>query len=182
MKHLVATVAAGAVITAALASPAFAELKPGAKAPDFTAPAFMAGQPFTFKLADALKKGPVVVYFFPAAYTKGCQIETHLFSEAVDQFKAQKATVIGITAGNTEKLAEFSKDTEYCAGKFPMALDAGAAIAKEYDATLPTRNISSRTSYVIAKNGTVASAYSAMDPNDHVNQTLAALKTLNGKK
>jgi hypothetical protein len=90
VKHLVATVAAGAVITAALASPAFAELKPGAKAPDFTAPAFMAGQPFTFKLADALKKGPVVVYFFPAAYTKGCQIETHLFSEAVDQFKAQK--------------------------------------------------------------------------------------------
>ena len=181
MKRLV-TLAASVAALAAVALPASAELKAGAKAPDFTAPAFMAGQPFTFKLADALKKGPVVVYFFPAAYTKGCQIETHLFSEAVDQFKAQKATVIGVTAGNTEKLAEFSKDTEYCAGKFPMAVDAGAVIAKEYDATLPTRNISSRTSYVIAKNGTVAHAYTAMDPNDHVNQTLSALKALNGKK
>jgi thioredoxin-dependent peroxiredoxin len=178
MKRLIAL----AAFATALASPAFAELKAGTKAPDFTAPAFLAGQPFTYKLSDALKKGPVVVYFFPAAYTKGCQIETHLFSEATDQFKAQKATVIGITAGNTEKLAEFSKDTEYCAGKFPMAVDAGAVIAKEYDATLPTRNISSRTSYVIGKNGVVASAYSAMDPTDHVNQTLTALKTLNGKK
>ena len=170
------------LMAAFCATPAFAALKVGDMAPDFTAAGSLGGKDFNFNLKNALKKGPVVVYFFPAAYTKGCQIETHLFSEAVDQFKAQKATVIGITAGNTEKLAEFSKDTEYCAGKFPMALDAGAAIAKQYDATLPTRNISSRTSYVIAKNGTVASAYSAMDPNDHVNQTLAALKTLNGKK
>jgi peroxiredoxin len=181
MNRLV-TLAVSVAAVAAVGFPAAAQLKPGAKAPDFTAPAFMAGQPFTFKLADALKKGPVVVYFFPAAYTKGCQIETHLFSEAADQFKAQKATLIGVTAGNTEKLSEFSKDTEYCAGKFPMAVDAGAVIAKEYDATLPTRNMSNRTSYVIAKNGTVASAYSAMDPNDHVNQTLTALKALNAKK
>lgn len=179
MKLSVAAVALGAA--ALLAAPAFAELKAGTKAPDFTAPAYMAGKPFTFKLADALKKGPVVVYFFPAAYTKGCQIETHLFSEAADQFTAEKATIVGVTAGKTEMLADFSKDTEYCAGKFPMAADAGAAIAKTYDATLPAGNISSRTSYVIAKNGVIASAYSAMDPNDHVNQTLTALKALHGK-
>ena len=171
-------IASAVAVAALLATPAFAELKPGAKAPDFTAPAYLSGQPFTFKLADALKKGPVVLYFFPAAYTKGCQIETHMFSEAVDQFKAEKATVIGVTAGKTDKLADFSKDTEYCAGKFPMAADAGAAIAKTYDATIPAMGISSRTSYVIAQNGTVVSAYSAMDPSDHVNQTLAALKAM----
>src|SRR3954465_14997143 len=116
MKPTLAILAAA--IAVAAAAPASAELKAGVKAPDFTAPAYLSGQPFTFKLADALKKGPVVLYFFPAAYTKGCQIETHEFSEAIDKFKAQKATVIGVTAGNTEKLAEFSKDTEYCAGKF----------------------------------------------------------------
>ncbi|MDB5442262.1 MAG: Peroxiredoxin, partial [Phenylobacterium sp.] len=87
------TLAALAALSVALATPAFADLKPGAKAPDFTAQAYLAGQPFTFRLADALKKGPVVVYFFPAAHTKGCNIEAHLFSEAIDQFKAQHATV-----------------------------------------------------------------------------------------
>lgn len=179
MKLSVAAIAAGAA--ALLATPAFAELKIGAKAPAFTAPAYLAGQPFTFKLADALKKGPVVLYFFPAAYTKGCQIETHLFSEASNQFTAEKATIIGVTAGKTEKLADFSKDTEYCAGKFPMAADAGAAIAKTYDATIPAVGLSSRTSYVIAKNGTIAGVYSDKDPNDHVNQTLTALKALHGK-
>jgi len=178
MKKLIVTTALAASLSAGLATSAFAELKAGAKAPDFTAPAYMAGQPFTFKLADALKKGPVVLYFFPAAYTKGCQIETHMFSEAADQFKAQHATLIGVTAGKTEKLAEFSKDTEFCAGKFPMAADAGAVIAKTYDATMPAMGVSSRTSYVIAPNGQVAGVYSAMDPNDHVNQTLAILKTI----
>lgn len=178
MKKLLVTAAIGASLAAALATSASAELKTGAKAPDFSAPAYMAGQPFTFKLADALKKGPVVLYFFPAAYTKGCQIETHMFSEAADQFKAQHATLIGVTAGKVEKLAEFSKDTEFCAGKFPMAADAGAVIAKSYDATLPAMGVSSRTSYVIAQNGQVAGVYSAMDPNDHVNQTLAILKSI----
>src|ERR1700712_3795094 len=105
MKTLVTIAAAAAISAAALATSALAELKAGAKAPDFTAPAFLAGQPFTYKLADALKKGPVVVYFFPAAHTSGCNIEAHLFSDAIDQFKAQNTTVIGVTAGNTEQLA-----------------------------------------------------------------------------
>src|SRR5437868_6377933 len=173
------TIAAAAALAALLATPAFADLKPGTKAPDFTAPAYLNGQPFTFKLADALKKGPVVVYFFPAAHTKGCNIEAHLFSEAIDQFKAQKASVIGVTAGNTDQLADFSKETEHCGGKFPVASDPGAKIAKDYDAILGAKpDWSSRTSYVIAKNGTVADVYSAMDPSDHVNKTLAAVKAL----
>jgi peroxiredoxin len=179
MKKLIALAACGALGAAALAAPAFAELKVGAKAPDFTAPAYLAGQPFTYKLADALKKGPVVVYFFPAAHTHGCNIEAHLFSEAIDQFKAEKATVIGVTAGNIDQLADFSKETEHCGGKFPVASDPGAKIAKEYDSTLMAKpDWSSRTSYVIAQNGTVADVYSSLDPTDHVNKTLAAVKAL----
>jgi len=171
--------AAAAALCAALATPAAAELKAGTKAPDFTAPAFLAGQPFTYKLADALKKGPVVVYFFPAAHTKGCNIEAHLFSEAIDQFKAEHATVIGVTAGNVDQLSDFSKETEHCGGKFPVASDPGAAIAKQYDAILAQKpDWSNRTSYVIAKNGQVADVYSSLDPSDHVNKTLAAVKAL----
>ncbi|HEY2357044.1 MAG TPA: peroxiredoxin [Phenylobacterium sp.] len=179
MKRLAVLTAVAALGAAALATSASAELKAGSKAPDFTAPAYLAGQPFTYKLSDALKKGPVVVYFFPAAHTKGCNIEAHLFSEAIDQFKAEHATVIGVTAGNTDQLADFSKETEHCGGKFPVASDPGAKIAKEYDAILAAKpDWSARTSYVIAKDGQVADVYSAMDPSDHVNKTLAAVKAL----
>jgi peroxiredoxin len=170
MKPVIATAAVLAA-AAALATPAFAELKPGAAAPDFTAPAFLGGSQFTFKLADALKKGPVVVYFFPAAHTTGCNIEAHLFSEAIDQFKAEKTTVIGVTGGNIDQLSDFSKETQHCGGK----------IAAQYDTTLASKgkaDWSGRTSYVIGKDGKVAFAYDNLNPNDHVNQTLAAVKTL----
>src|SRR3569833_1457793 len=179
MKRLAVLTAVAALGAAALATSASAELKPGAKAPDFTAPAYLAGHPFTYKLSDALKKGPVVVYFFPAAHTTGCTLEAHLFSVAIDQFKAQKASVIGVTAGKTTELADFSKETEHCGGKFPVAADEGAKIAKEYDAILAQKpDWSSRTSYVIAKNGQVADVYSSLDPSEHVDKTLAALKAL----
>src|SRR4030081_3669935 len=115
MKTLITTAAVIAAMgAAALATSAFAELKAGAKAPDFSDPAYLAGQPFTYKLADALKKGPVVVYFFPAAHTSGCNLEAHLFSDAIDQFKAAHATVIGVTAGQGDELAAFSTETEHC--------------------------------------------------------------------
>ncbi len=181
MKVLIASAACAALAVALTASPDSAELKPGAKAPDFSAPAYLAGQPFTYKLGDALKKGPVVVYFFPAAHTAGCNIEAHLFSEAIDQFKAEKATVIGVTAGNVDQLADFSKETEHCGGKFPVAADPGAKIAGEYDTTLAAKgkaDWSGRTSYVIGKDGKVAFVYDNLNPNDHVTQTLAAVKTL----
>jgi peroxiredoxin len=165
--------------TATLASPAFAALKEGAQAPDFSAPAYLAGKAFTFNLADALKKGPVVVYFFPAAHTSGCNLEAHLFSQAIDQFKALHATVIGVTAGNTDQLADFSKETEHCSGKFPVAADADAKIAKEYDALLPMRpGWSDRTSYVIAPSGKIAHVYSNLKPNKHVQETLDAVKAI----
>jgi len=179
MQTLIATIAIGAGAAAALATSAYAELKPGSKAPDFTAPAYLAGQPFTYKLSDALKKGPVVVYFFPAAHTTGCNLEAHLFSDAIDQFKAQKASVIGVTAGKTAELADFSKETEHCGGKFPVAADEGAKIAKEYDAILAQKpDWSSRTSYVIAQNGEIVHVYSNLNPNDHVKETLDAVKAL----
>ena len=172
MKAMIAAAAAAAL----LATPALAELKPGAKAPEFSAPAYLAGQPFTFNLADALKKGPVVVYFFPAAHTTGCNLEAHLFSEAIDKFKAEKASVIGVTAGNVDQLADFSKETEHCGGKFPVAADPGVKIAKEYDAVLAQKpDWSNRTSYVVAPNGQIIDVYPNLDPTEHVDKTLAAV-------
>src|SRR5471032_1103942 len=158
MKTLITTAAAiavgGATLAAALATSAFAELGVGTKAPDFSAPAYLAGQPFTFKLAYALKKGPVVVYFFPAAHTSGCNVEAHLFSEAIDKFKAENTTVIGVTAGNVDQLADFSKETEHCGGKFPVAADPDMKIAKEYDSKLLLKpGWSDRTSYLITPSG-----------------------------
>jgi len=179
MKKLTATIALGCAAAAALTTTAFAELKVGAKAPDFTAPAYLAGQPFTYKLTDALKKGPVVVYFFPAAHTSGCNLEAHLFSDAIDQFKAAHATVIGVTAGKVDELAAFSTETEHCGGKFPVAADPGAKIAKSYDSTLAAKpDWSSRTSYVIAQNGDIVHVYSNLNPNDHVTETLNAVKAM----
>ena len=179
MKRIVLAAAVAAV----LASPAAAALKPGDKAPNFTAPGYLAGDPVQLSLAEALKKGPVVLYFFPSAYTKGCNLEAPLFSEAADQFKAQKATVIGVTAGAVDRLAQFSKDTEHCGGKFAVAADPGARIAKSYDSVLTVKpDWSDRTSYVIAPNGTILHAYSKLDPSEHVTETLGAVKAYNVRK
>ncbi|MEP7043488.1 MAG: peroxiredoxin [Dokdonella sp.] len=179
MKSSMKFAALAFAATAALATPAFAALKEGTQAPDFSAPAYLAGQPFTFSLADALKKGPVVVYFFPAAHTSGCNVEAHLFSQAIDQFTALHATVIGVTAGNTSELADFSKETEHCSGKFPVAADEGAKIAKQYDSTLMMKpGWSDRTSYVIAPSGKITHAYSSLSPDKHVQETLDAVKAI----
>ena len=167
-----------AVLSAA-ALPAAAALKVGDRAPDFKASAYLAGEPFTFKLADALEKGPVVVYFFPAAHTPGCNLEAHLFSEAIEKFKAHDATVIGLTAGNTDELAAFSKETEHCGGKFPVAADPGAKIARQYDAILDRKpDWSDRTSYVIDRSGKIVHVHSDLNPNRHVSETLAAVEAL----
>jgi peroxiredoxin Q/BCP len=123
-----------AAALALAATPALAALPVGATAPNFTAPASMGGKSFSFTLADALKKGPVVLYFFPAAFTSGCTIEAHDFAAASDEYRKLGATVIGVTAGNTERLAEFS--TSECRSKFPVAADPNAVIAKTYQSEL----------------------------------------------
>lgn len=167
----------------AFAAPASAALETGASAPDFSAPAYLAGKPFTFKLADALKRGPVVVYFFPAAHTPGCNLEAHLFSEAIGKFKAAHATVIGVTAGNTDQLAAFSTETEHCGGKFAVAADPGAKIAAQYDAILDKKpEWSNRTSYAIAPDGTIAAVHSDLNPNLHVKAMLDAVAAIEAKK
>ena len=179
MKRL----ALAAVAAALLASPASAALKPGDKAPDFSAAGYLAGNPIQLSLAEALKKGPVVLYFFPAAHTAGCNLEARLFSEAIDRFKAQKATVIGVTAGKLNELADFSKETEHCGGKFAVAADPGAKIARKYDSIMVVKpDWSDRTSYVISPKGQIVHAYSKLDPTEHVSQTLAAVKAFNGRK
>lgn len=183
MKPLTILAAAAAIALGAFSTASQAELKVGAQAPEFSLPAWLAGKPFTFDLDAALKKGPVVVYFFPAPHTSGCNVEAHLFSEAIDQFKALNATVIGVTAGNLDQISDFSKETDHCSGKFAVAADKGAAIAKEYDSILTMKpDWSNRTSYLIDQSGKVAAAYSALSPKDHVGEMLAALKALPHEK
>src|SRR4051812_7369642 len=167
-----------------LAMPLEAALAPGVKAPDFTAPGAIAGKPYSVSLKAALKKGPVVLYFFPAAYTGGCNAEAHAFAEALPDFQKAGATVIGMTAGNVDQLAKFS--AEHCAGKFAVAA-ASPKIIAGYDVLLkkadgsPT-TITSRTSFVIAPNGKIVFAHTDMNPADHVRMTLEAVRNYRGGK
>src|SRR5277367_7026828 len=123
----------GLVFSASVGFPILAALKVADKAPDFSARASLAGKEFNFSLADALKKGPAVVYFYPSAYTKGCDLEAHTFAEQKDKFDAAGATIIGVSADSIARLDQFSADPAYCAGKFPVASDADGKIAASYN-------------------------------------------------
>ena len=159
-----------------LSAPAFAALKTGDKAPDFTLQASQGGKVFTYSLADSLKKGPVVVYFYPAAFTKGCTIEAHDFADAIDQYKALGATVIGVSHDPIDKLQKFS--VSECRSKFPVAADTDQTVEKAYDAVLTEApQYANRTSYVIAPDGSIVYAYTDLEPDKHVQNTLDALKT-----
>jgi peroxiredoxin len=171
MKRLLVCIS----LLALLPAWAFAELKPGDKAPDFAVQASLGGKVFNFVLAEALKQGPVVLYFYPAAFTSGCTIEAHNFAEAVDKFKEQQATVIGISTDNIDTLNKFS--VSECRSKFAVAADPDARIAKSYDSVLLWKSgWSSRTSYVIAPDGKIIYAYTAMSPDKHVANTLDAVR------
>lgn len=154
---------------------AVAALKPGDKAPDFTTTATLAGQPFEFRLAEALKKGPVVLYFYPAAFTKGCTVEAHLFAEASDEFAALGATVIGVSKDDIETLNKFS--VSECRSKFAVAADPDLAIARSFDAKVPLLSYADRTSFVILPDSTIRYVHSALSPNEHVKNTLAAVRS-----
>ena len=165
--------AAGLIAISVL--PAVAALNAGAKAPDFTLQASQGGNTFTFSLADALKKGPVVLYFYPAAFTKGCTIEAHEFADAIDQYKALGATVIGVSHDPIDTLQKFS--VSECRSKFAVAADTDQTVMKEYDAVLTKApQYANRTSYVIAPDGTIVYTYTDLDPSAHVQNTLTALK------
>ena len=161
---------------AALAAPATAALKVGDKAPDFTTMGAVGGKEFKIHLAEQLKKGPVVLYFFPKAFTSGCTAEAHAFSESIDDFKKAGAQVIGMSADDLKTLHDFS--TKECRSAFPVAT-ATPEMQKEYDVAWAAHpGITTRTSYVIDKRGKVAMVHDDLDFSQHVARTLAAVKAL----
>jgi thioredoxin-dependent peroxiredoxin len=189
----------GLALSVLAALPVLAALKVGDKAPDFSARASLAGKEFTFSLPDALKKGPVVVYFYPSAYTKGCDLEAHTFAQEKDKFDAAGATIIGVSADSIARLDQFSADPDYCAGKFPVASDAGGKIAASYN--LATNSPKSgmtdvrgaaidhdfieRETFVVGKDHKIIAAFSSKDdnltPDAHVAKSLAIVQQLGSK-
>lgn len=160
----------------ASATASWAALKSGAPAPDFTLQAAVGGKAFTFKLAEALKKGPVVVYFYPKSFTPGCTIEAHEFADNAENFAAAGATLIGVSADDIATQTDFS--SRECRDKFPVAADPDAAVIGAYDARMFKLGIamSSRISYVIAPDGTILYAYQDSSPEKHIANTLAAVR------
>ena len=189
----------GILLAAVATVPAFAALKTNDKAPDFSAKASLAGKEFTFSLKDAMKKGPVVVYFYPSAFTGGCNIEAHTFAENKEKFDAVKATIIGVSRDSITRLNAFSADPEYCAGKIAVASDADGAIATSYGLTKTavragfkdTRGVeidhdfTERTTFIVTPDGKISEVLSTNDdkisPADHVAKSLAAVQKLAGK-
>lgn len=160
---------------------AHAALDLGQAAPKFSAPAALAGKPFVFSLAAALAKGPVVLYFFPAAFSQGCSIEAHEFAEAIEKFQALGASVVGVSTDDIDTLSKFS--SQVCQGKFPVASDESRAITQSFDAVMQTRpDFANRISYVIAQDGSVAFYYLNLNPTRHVEKTLDALRALQRSK
>ncbi len=155
-----------------------AGLDVGDTAPDFSTVAARAGKQFQFSLAAALAQGPVVLYFFPAAFSEGCSLEAHTFAEAIGEFEAMGATVVGVSRDDIQALSRFSQ--EAVNGRFAVASDESLAIAKSFDAVMRHRpEFANRISYVIAPSGKVVYSYISLDPVRHVSNTLEALRALN---
>lgn len=172
MRYLLAA----AILAVTAAAPLHAALPVGAKAPDFTTMGSLNGKPFRLHLKEQLRSGPLVLYFYPKAFTEGCTLEAKAFSDAIPEFRKAGARVVGLSADNLDTLKKFS--VEACRGQFPVAT-ASADLIKAYDVTLPSRPISNRTSYVIARDGRVTFVHSDLSWKEHVAQTLAAVKALN---
>ena len=166
---------ASALVATLASASALAALPNGTKAPDFTTQASLAGKSFKFSLAQALQKGPVVLYFYPAAFTPGCTVEAHNFAEATDKFKELGATVIGVSYDKIDTLNKFS--VSECRNKFAVASDPDQKIMKAYDAVLPPKpEWANRTSYVIAPTGEILYSYTELNPEKHVENTMAAVQ------
>src|ERR1700734_964914 len=182
------------------ASPSFAALKQGDTAPDFKAQASLAGKEFTFSLHDALKKGPVVVYFYPAAFTGGCNLQAHTFAENHDKFAAAGASVIGVSLDSISRLNDFSADPQYCAGKLPVASDEKGEIAKSYDikitdsykgqaiATMKDsrgnevgHSMAERTTFVVAADGKIVATIGGLGGDANAEQALTVVQQLAAK-
>lgn len=186
-------------LSVSLVLPAAAALKVGDKAPDFSADASLGGKQFRFSLSDALQKGPVVLYFYPSAFTKGCDLEAHTFAENKEKFDAAGATIIGVSADDITRLDAFSSDPNYCASKFPVASDADRKIAASYDLTVSggkpgmkdvrgadiNHDFIERVTYVIGKDHKIVATLSSKDdklsPDQHVERALAIVQQTGSK-
>jgi peroxiredoxin Q/BCP len=189
----------GLILCASFGFPVFAALKVGDTAPDFSARASLAGKQFNFSLQDALTKGPVVVYFYPSAYTKGCDLEAHTFAQDKDKFDAAGATIIGISADSIARLDAFSADPDYCAGRFPVASDEDRKIATAYDLVSSGskpgmkdirgaeigHDFIERVTFVVGKDHKIIATLSTKDnklsPDQHVEKALAIVQQLASK-
>jgi len=181
-----------AAISCAMLSPAFAALKAGDSAPKFDAQASFAGKASAYSLGDARKRGPVVVYFYPSAYTSGCNVQAHAFAVNYEKFAAAGATIIGVSLDSIARLNDFSKDPEYCNSKFPVASDADGKIAKSYDLSVKegraglkdTRGVdidhgfTERTTFIVSSDGRIAATVGGMSPQDNVDKALEAVQSL----
>jgi peroxiredoxin len=179
----------------AVALPVAAALQKGDTAPVFSAQASLAGKEFKYSLTDELKKGPVVVYFYPSAYTQGCNIQAHTFAENMDEFNAAKATVVGVSLDSIERLNDFSADPAYCAGKLAVASDADGSIAKSYQLQVregragmqDTRGVAidhgfaERTTFIVTPDGKIAATIGGVSPEENVAQALQAVKDIAAK-
>jgi len=175
-----------------IAVPAFAALEAGDIAPNFEAKASLSGNPFDYSLREALDKGPVVVYFYPSAYTRGCNIQAHEFAESMDKFTAASASVIGISLDSIERLNDFSADPEYCAGKLAVASDVTGEIARSYEVAvkdarkgkLDTRGVeinhgtAKRTTFIVMPDGVIAETIGGVTPMENVQKSLEAVQRL----
>jgi peroxiredoxin Q/BCP len=182
MKRHILT-AAAALFALAIPAASQAELAEGVRAPDFATQGALAGKPFAFNLRAALRRGPVVLYFYPKAFTQGCTLEAHAFAEASDDFRAAGATVVGMSNDDVATLQRFS--TEACRDKFAVAV-ATPAIVRAYDVALVRNGVAtgltSRTSYVIGRNGRIRFVHSDLDYRDHVRLTLQAVRAMSAAR
>lgn len=182
------------LVSTAICLPALAALKQGDSAPDFSAPASLAGKEFRFSLKDALAKGPVVVYFYPSAYTQGCNVQARTFSVNQEKFAEAGATIVGVSLDSIQRLNQFSADPEYCAGKFPVASDADGSIAKSYDLNIRQiaglkdtkgnevdHGLAERTTFVVTPDGKIAATIGGMTPTENVMKALEAVQQLKAK-
>ncbi|MDE0853667.1 MAG: peroxiredoxin [Nevskia sp.] len=181
-----------ASLLGALSAPSLAALNPGDTAPDFTAPAALAGKEFSYSLKAALQHGPVVVYFYPSAFTGGCNIQAHTFALNQDRFTAAGASIVGVSLDSIGRLDDFSADPNYCAGKIPVASDPGGAIARSYALSIrdavpgkkDTRGqeidhgFAERTTFVIGPQGKIAAVLGGLAPAENVERTLQVVQTL----
>lgn len=186
----------GCLLSSAMTLPAVAALKAGDAAPDFQTQASQAGKAFNYSLKDALQKGPVVVYFYPSAYTGGCNIQAHTFAVNVDKFAAAGASIIGVSLDSIDRLNDFSADPEYCAGKVAVASDADGAISKSYDLVVKaaaegkkdsrgvdiTHGFAERTTFIVTPDGKIAATLGGLKPAENVEQALTAVQQLTTAK